>query len=80
VYVADAALLLEQSVGRLVRKEDDSGLVAVLDPRLTDCMISYGTETRNKYDEATRYFISSTDDYAEALQYLKDRGQLLTAS
>lgn len=34
VYVADAALLLEQAAGRLVRRESDSGLLAVLDPRL----------------------------------------------
>ncbi|WP_375000081.1 ATP-dependent DNA helicase [Aeromicrobium sp. CTD01-1L150] len=34
IYAVDAALLLEQAVGRLIRSEDDSGLVAVLDPRL----------------------------------------------
>jgi ATP-dependent DNA helicase DinG len=34
VYVADAALLMEQAAGRLIRSVDDSGVVAVLDPRL----------------------------------------------
>jgi Rad3-related DNA helicase len=34
VYVADAALLLKQATGWLVRREPGSGLLAVLDPRL----------------------------------------------
>lgn len=34
VYVADAALLLEQAAGRLIRATTDGGIVAVLDPRL----------------------------------------------
>jgi ATP-dependent DNA helicase DinG len=34
VYVSDAAVTLEQGVGRLIRSTGDSGLVAVLDPRL----------------------------------------------
>lgn len=34
VYVADAALLLEQAAGRLIRRESDRGVLAVLDPRL----------------------------------------------
>lgn len=34
VYVSDAAVTLEQGVGRLIRSVNDSGLVAVLDPRI----------------------------------------------
>jgi ATP-dependent DNA helicase DinG len=34
VYIADAALLMEQAAGRLIRSVNDSGVVAVLDPRL----------------------------------------------
>lgn len=34
IYVADAALLLEQAAGRLVRATTDGGVVAILDPRL----------------------------------------------
>lgn len=34
VYVADAAGLLDQARGRLLRHTDDRGMVAVLDPRL----------------------------------------------
>jgi len=34
VYVADAALLIEQAAGRLIRSTDDSGVVALLDPRM----------------------------------------------
>ena len=34
VYSTDAALLLKQAVGRLIRSASDSGLVACLDPRL----------------------------------------------
>jgi len=33
-YVSDAATLLEQAAGRLIRSTTDSGIVAVLDPRL----------------------------------------------
>lgn len=34
VYVSDAALLLEQAAGRLIRDENSGGVVAILDPRL----------------------------------------------
>jgi ATP-dependent DNA helicase DinG len=35
VYLARAALLLAQGVGRLIRSTQDRGVVAVLDPRIT---------------------------------------------
>ena len=34
VYVADAAALLDQARGRLIRHSEDRGMVAVLDPRI----------------------------------------------
>lgn len=34
VYVSDAAVTLEQGVGRLIRSVSDAGLVAILDPRI----------------------------------------------
>jgi ATP-dependent DNA helicase DinG len=35
VYVARAAVLLAQGVGRLIRSSADRGVVAVLDPRVS---------------------------------------------
>ncbi|GAA3686332.1 ATP-dependent DNA helicase DinG [Yimella lutea] len=34
VYVSDAKLLLQQAAGRLIRRATDTGMIAVLDPRL----------------------------------------------
>ena len=50
VYVSDAALLLEQSAGRLIRGMSDRGLVAVLDPRL----LRIGPFSYEKSDPKTR--------------------------
>lgn len=44
VSVPRAALLLAQGAGRLIRSQDDKGVVAVLDPRLTTAR--YGTFLR----------------------------------
>lgn len=55
VYVSDAALLLSQAVGRLVRSSNDSGMVAVLDPRLlrrSGTKFSYPEPTRQSYMRA----------------------------
>lgn len=52
VYAADAALLEAQSVGRLIRSASDSGMVAVLDPRLLKSPPN--AQTRIAYPEATR--------------------------
>lgn len=58
VYAVDAALLLSQAAGRLVRAESDTGMVACLDPRLLKAPggkagpITYPELTRQTYMEA----------------------------
>lgn len=55
VYVADAALRLAQASGRLIRSQDDRGMVAVLDPRLLGrrgSAFSYPPPTRRAYLDA----------------------------
>ena len=74
VYVADAALLLEQATGRLIRSVDDAGMVAVLDPRLipdTEC--SYPEPNRQVIRAGLARFPSHTRITAEddALAYLQ---------
>lgn len=50
VYATDAALLLEQAAGRLIRSTSDDGVVAVLDPRLLrGTPVSYPEDTRTLY-------------------------------
>lgn len=50
VYVADAATLLEQAAGRLIRSADDHGVLAVLDPRLLKTYAAaYPEPTRKQY-------------------------------
>jgi ATP-dependent DNA helicase DinG len=71
VYVADAALLLEQASGRLVRSTSDSGMVAVLDPRLRKGgKISYKEKDRLMYKSALGKFPYTTD-LERALVYLR---------
>jgi ATP-dependent DNA helicase DinG len=55
VYVADAALLVEQAAGRLIRSGNDKGMVALLDPRLLKkpaSVFSYPEQTRKLYMRA----------------------------
>ncbi|MHA3724205.1 ATP-dependent DNA helicase [Leucobacter sp. HY1910] len=50
VYVADAAQLLEQGIGRAIRGVNDRAMVAVLDPRLLAqeySVFNYQTQTRH---------------------------------
>lgn len=57
VYVADAAALLEQAAGRLIRSVDDQGLVAFLEPRmLKSSPQSYPAPTKTAYMHALRRF------------------------
>jgi ATP-dependent DNA helicase DinG len=71
VYVSDAALLLEQAVGRLVRRIDDHGLVAVLDPRLLKVgPLSYPGPTRKAYLDALGAFGVRTPRLERATGYL----------
>lgn len=72
VYVADAAALLEQAAGRLVRSKDDKGMVAVLDPRLLKGAIAYGGDSRAAYMDALGHFSRKTATLDRAVAYLRD--------
>lgn len=74
VYCADAALLLEQAAGRLIRSVNDSGLCAVLDPRLMKGVsISYPEPTRQAYMRALRRFTARTGTLSVAADYMRGR-------
>ncbi|KAB1661616.1 ATP-dependent DNA helicase [Pseudoclavibacter sp. CFCC 13796] len=75
VYVADAAILLEQALGRLIRSTDDIGVAAILDCRLTKTsVVSYPTPTRNLYLHAARRFTQKTTSLGKALDLLGRMG------
>lgn len=71
VYVADAATLLEQAAGRLIRSASDHGVLAVLDPRLLKTYAAaYPEQTRRQYLAALGAFphrYSNWGDVAELL-------------
>jgi len=72
VYASDAALLLEQAAGRLIRSVGDSGMVAVLDPRLLKTgSFSYAARSRDTYMSALHRFARKTADLDEALEFLR---------
>ncbi|HLS00370.1 MAG TPA: helicase C-terminal domain-containing protein, partial [Beutenbergiaceae bacterium] len=72
VYAVDAAQLLEQGAGRLIRSISDSGMVAVLDPRLLKGKdITYPGSTRKIYMNAFRFFSQKTARLATAEDYLR---------
>ena len=72
VNVADAAVLLCQSAGRLVRSPTDRGMVAVLDPRLLrNNPFSYPEPTRRAYRHAYEQFGRRTSDLQTALEFLR---------
>lgn len=77
VYVSDAALLLEQGAGRLIRRVDDAGMVAVLDPRLMKgTPVSYPEQTRAVFMRALRRFVHRTNNLDSALEFLANRRDL----
>lgn len=74
-YVSDTRLLLEQAFGRLIRQIDDSGMVALLDPRLaksTDVTMKMGA-SRKKYVKLFEPFGTVISDSAEASEWLSQR-------
>lgn len=74
VYSADAALLLEQAAGRLIRSMSDSGMVAVLDPRLLKVgPYKYQEQTRQVYMKALSRFDRKISDLGEAVAFLESR-------
>lgn len=81
VYVTDAAMLLEQAAGRLIRTISDSGMVAVLDPRLLKSgPFSYPEPTRRIYMEAVHRFPRKFAHGQEATGWLRTRRQGLEMS
>lgn len=73
VYVVDAALLLEQAAGRLIRSMGDSGMFAVLDPRfLKKGPATYQETARQIYKVAVRRFSNMTAEMDQALEFLRE--------
>lgn len=74
VYVSDAALMMEQGAGRLIRAVSDSGMVAVLDPRLLkNGPFSYQEPTRKMYLDALRRFDYKISHSSAALEWLREK-------
>lgn len=74
VYSTDAALLLEQAAGRLIRSMSDSGMVAILDPRLLKVgPYKYQEQTRQVYMKALARFERKISDLGEAVDFLQQR-------
>lgn len=74
VYVSDAALLLEQAFGRLIRTMDDSGLAVCLDPRIVPgSPLSYRRDVTDIYLKAMRRFSNRRSSLTSALDYIKDK-------
>lgn len=76
VYVADAALLIDQGAGRLIRTETDRGMVAVLDPRLLTpqwSAFSYHQDTRHDYVAPLTKFGHKFNDIGQAKAWLQAR-------
>lgn len=71
VYAGDAAMLLEQASGRLIRSADDWGLLAVLDPRLAPGPWSYKGLAAGRYREALAAFGAPVHDLEAALGTLE---------
>lgn len=82
VYVEDAAVLLEQAAGRLIRSGSDRGLVAVLDPRLdVDSAIKYPALTRKAYMRPLEPYGERFDNLDDALDWIEERkGPVVTES
>ncbi len=78
IYGGDAAVLLEQAAGRLIRSESDSGMLAVLDPRL--CLkqpFSYRQPYLRYYREALGVWGDELNSVKEAVDFLVGRQRSL---
>lgn len=81
VYVSDAALELEQAVGRLIRGMRDGGLAVICDPRLAKgTPISYSELDRQTYMNPFAKFGVRFAGIDRAEAYLHYRRQLVRAS
>lgn len=78
IYGGDAAQLLAQAAGRLVRSTADRGVVAVLDPRLLRRQpFSYNESTRRLYMGALSAFpsVSKMTSLQQVCQYLGEMSE-----
>ncbi|GGM49935.1 helicase C-terminal domain-containing protein [Microbacterium saperdae] len=79
VYAVDAALLLSQAAGRLIRHTSDRGMVACLDPRLLKAPagrpgpITYPEPTRQIYMETLDHFGHKLSARGSAVEWLSAR-------
>lgn len=76
VYAADAAKLLAQAAGRLIRTGTDYGMVAVLDPRLwPDADNAFRSNDRRAYLDALGFFSESNhlSTHGAATRWLSKR-------
>lgn len=77
VYVVPGANLLKQSGGRLIRRETDGGMFAVLDPRFhkaNEAIPGYFSDgAKAIHKRAIRSFGKRIFDYDDALDFLEDR-------
>lgn len=72
VYVSDAALLLEQAAGRLIRSMGDKGMFAILDPRmLKNGPVAYPEPTRLAYKKAVQRFTRVATSLRTAQAFLQ---------
>lgn len=82
VYVSDAALLIEQAAGRLIRSVSDTGMVAILDPRLLkSSTIKYPEPTRKALIDPLDRFSMKIADPKVALEWIAEhRAKVAAAS
>lgn len=73
VYGGDASLLLEQAAGRLIRSANDSGMVAILDPRLLKTgAMTYPAPTRSLYLGSVEPFTKRLSSTGRAVDWLRE--------
>jgi ATP-dependent DNA helicase DinG len=73
IYYGDAKLLLQQAVGRLIRRDTDHGMVAVLDPRLTPGRHSYNPATRNQLTAVFQDYGELVTALPEAVRWVESK-------
>ena len=80
IYAMDAACLLQQAAGRLIRSVTDGGMVAILDPRLLKGKeISYPASTRKIYLSGLDHFTRRSASHDTAISYLRQARDLRLA-
>ncbi|MCL2736295.1 MAG: hypothetical protein FWD75_06650 [Propionibacteriaceae bacterium] len=70
IYYGDARTLLQQAAGRLIRSTSDTGMVAILDPRLAEATGGYKPPTRSFLMKAVDEFGARLSTVADATAWL----------